>query len=248
MRFPRADFSADRKMEIEIKSIEAICQTCQKPFHGVEVAGVKSMHCDDCVSAYDKRMKSLISPERVLRRSTCVPQGYTDFDIQALPEATRRKAEAFLFTWAFSSVGVGLGGQSRIGKSYCVFELARRVEETGKHVVTIKDQDIGRLVRENSPKRDAMLRDVGKADCVVWDDFGLSKMTDAVEGTYNDLLEMINSRNIPILGTTNAGGQETKEKWANQMKETSFLGYRGERMVGRFRERCNLKLIQEKQK
>jgi len=59
------------------------------------------------------------------------------------------------------------------------------------------------------------------------------------------LLEMINSRNIPILGTTNAGGQETKEKWANQMKETSFLGYRGERMVGRFRERCNLKLIQK---
>ena len=100
------------------------------------------------------------------------------------------------------------------------------------------------MVRTNSNEREELIAKVRRAEIVVWDDFGSAKMTDAVEGTYNDLLEKINSQNLPILGTTNFNGEQIKQKWARDMNENTLLSDRGEKMVGRFRERCSIFSLQ----
>ena len=230
---------------LEEKTIIAICGTCETEFEAFCVGLIQQKHCDACVAAVDARIASY-SSHRVTtaEKASCVPVGYQCFDSGLLPENTRRLAHSKIFTWNFGPVGIGLGGQSRQGKSFVIFELARRWQDAGKRVAVIKDQDIAGMVRTNSDERERLIDDVRRAEIVVWDDFGSAKMTDAVEGTYNDLLEKINSRNLPIFGTTNFGGEQIKQKWASDMKENTLLGDRGEKMVGRFRERCRIFSLQ----
>lgn len=231
---------------------QSICQTCGESFEaGVFESALESIApmiqktCDPCVAKYDQKLEAFTHPGRAPAESqkTCVPEGYQDYDFNQLPEKTQRIAESFIFPWSPCKRGVGLGGYSGRGKTYLIFEAARRQQERGKRVSVVKDQTISRIVRENSPERDKLIAAVRSADLVVWDDFGLSKMTDAVEGTYNDILEICISRKLPIFGTANYGGDETKKKWADQMNDRTFLESRGERIVRRFRDCCEVRIL-----
>jgi DNA replication protein DnaC len=234
-----------------IETITSRCTSCHQTFEaGVFpspselVADMVQKVCDSCVEKYDQKLHNFIRPgQTVENQVSCVPAGYQDFDFDKLPEQTQKKAVDFIFPWRFSGRGVGLGGPSDNGKTYLIFEAARRQQESGKRVSVIKDQAISRMVRENSPERDKLIANVRSSDVVVWDDFGLSKMTDAVEGTYNDLLEICLSRNLPILGTCNYGGDQVKKKWSEQMRDSTFLDSRGERIVRRFRDQCEVRLL-----
>lgn len=235
----KTDILADFKQTTETIP----CETCGTPFESVNFGWVRMRHCDACVEAHDRRMHSLTSPSTGQpKQSNCVPEGYQDFDSNKLPDETRRLAASKIFCWQFGPRGIGIGGVSDLGKSYVIFELARRWQEQ-KRIAVIKDQDIARMVRENSKKRDVLLSEVDHCEILVWDDFGVAKMTDAVEGLYNDVLEKVNARNVPVFGTANYPGQALKEKWARQMNETTFLGDRGERIVRRFRDRCDLRVL-----
>lgn len=218
---------------------------CGREFDALVFPGIEQKYCDPCVQQHDENYRRLLNPERNQQAvvKSCVPAGYQDYDAAKLPASTLALATAKIFTWSFGPVGVGLGGESDKGKSYVIFELARRWQEHGKRIAVIKDQEVARIVRENSPRRDRLIADCERAEIIVWDDFGLSKMTDAVEGTYNDLLEIANSKNIPIFGTCNFGGEATKKKWAEQMQDRTFLESRGERIVRRFRDRCAVELL-----
>ena len=232
-------------MELTITTELTTCQTCGTEFEGARCGGWKQNHCDPCIEAYEKRMHARTGHHSHGERVSCVPEGYQAFDIEKLPESTRRAAKEKVFTWNLGPIGVGLGGRSGIGKSFVIFELARRWQEHGKKIAVVKDQDIGRMVRENSAERDKLLAHVRRADILVWDDFGLTKMTDAVEGTYNEILESVKSRGKPIFGTCNYGGEEIKKRWAGQMQDGTFLEDRGERIVRRFRERCRVVILAE---
>lgn len=239
-----------------MKTAEIELKTCPDCEVGYEVELMRSLsgnmvpmasHCDDCLAKREDDVRKLTLRKPITALSAV--KGYGAFDFYSLPPETQLPARDFIFEWQHEGAteGVGLAGVSGLGKTFTIMEMARRCENDGALVAVVLDSVLGSIVRpEKNWDRASLLSDVRRADIVVWDDFARTKMTEGVESLYNELLEIIYGRQKPILGTCQFSANVIKQIWCDQNSGNRiWLEDHGERLIRRFRERCNLHKIEK---
>ena len=191
-------------------------------------------HCNGCLQDNDDHEKRLKARKKPLHTPSNVDH-YDDFDPLLLPSPTKLLASEIL-DWSPGGKGIGLFGVTDLGKSYLLFEIARRCENEGFNVAVVQDHLINDLVLpENRSMRRSLEHEIDRANVVLWDDFGTAGMTDAVEKFLNRNLESLNKRKVPILGSCNYSGAQIKKNWADSSDNLSWLEDRGEKLARRFR-------------
>lgn len=194
----------------------ALCRECRREFdshsQSFDVVGVsiqlRENYCEDCRQGWEAKLSSSSLPDRSRQKweSIC-DAAYLGFEMDKLPEPSRQFA-AKVFEWQFGARGVGLAGESRIGKTFVITELFRRWHERGKRVKMVLATDFAYAMGDpDQTARRRMIDDCIDADMLFIDDIAKPKMTDRVETDLFHVLERRKRNLRPVFATLNGGGK-----------------------------------------
>lgn len=163
------------------------------------------------------------------RANEFTPPIYRDTNPESLPKAELEKVLA----WQYGPKGLILCGETRKGKTRCMWLLIRRLLLQGLTVECMTSGEFARQCAEVFAAGGEQPREwfdrITQADALFIDDLGKFKLTERVEAELFDIVEFFTSRGKPLMFTTN-GSSATL---ANQMSAD-----RGPAIIGRVREFC----------
>lgn len=199
---------------METKTEIIPCATCGTDFESTSTCAViagkrfelRQSHCDKCCEEHDRRFATKESIRESW--SSICDAAYLDFDIAKLP-ANSMPLAARVFGWKFSPRGIGLAGESRIGKTFILTELCRRQHEEGKSVKMVLATEFAYACGSpDQSERRGMIESCIKADILFIDDIAKPKMTDRVEADLFHVLERRRRNNLPVFATLNGSGKD----------------------------------------
>ena len=173
----------------------------------IEAILKKNSLCDDCDREENQKLKSI----RVKTNwSTVCPKLYRDTDPSRLDEGILK----IVNNWKYGALGIGIVGDSGIGKTRAIFWRLRREHEDGRSIhyrcATQFADKIGSLDKRNHEKDECV-----KADILFIDDIDKIKFTERVETDLFDILESRSKKQKPFIFTSNSNSFELGRKLSN---------------------------------
>jgi DNA replication protein DnaC len=218
------------------------CRECNQPIEyaaPVECLG-RQFIPTVCGGCHAKREESNLAAARLLRvkafERTCPPI-YQDTDPShpGMPPAAKLQR---IFDWQYGPKGLLLHGDTRKGKTRCMWLLLKRlIIEEGREVEAIT---CGQFAKDCAQyyRRDyecPWMERLVEADVLFIDDLGKSKMTQRVAADLFEIFEQRCAWKRPTFFTTNFVGNTLKEKLAAQ---TDSQQHDHEPFIARIREFC----------
>jgi DNA replication protein DnaC len=137
--------------------------------------------------------------------------------------------------WKYGPRGLILAGKTGLGKTRCAWQLLKRENFQGKHIIAFDQVNFAH-------KCVSVFSDVGNSDWEKWvsaiqctdlvffDDLGKFRFSERVEMELSNVIEYRTSHLLPIIVTTNDDGDSLKSRMSEN---------RGEPVVRRLREFCD---------
>jgi DNA replication protein DnaC len=175
--------------------------------------------CASCTETeaakYDAEQARLAQAGRRAFLNETIPDIYFETELDRLPPQLRALAE----NWRpINGIGLGLCGDSQIGKTRTAYKIVERMVLEGKRVVAILSTDwakaVGKQYSNNARAADeaeTLLADALTCDVLFMDDVGREKMTASVASELFTLIEKRAGRKRPFIWTTNKTGKELIE-------------------------------------
>jgi DNA replication protein DnaC len=168
---------------------------------------------------------------------------YFTFDPERLPQAISGHVEG-CFAWhPDSPKGIGFLGRSRTGKSRVLFELGRRLFIRGHDVYPTSGIEFAEKVASQVTDKEDFewyMQRVKHCKILILDDADHLNFTPAVEASYYGMLEYRRRFQRPILVSVNMNGKEMASKIATKAGEEAAVQYRGDPIVNRLRDLCEI--------
>lgn len=218
------------------------CKNCDAEFEakGVEFLGVemfKPIYCDPCAiklsDEYDReseeRERQAISERNIVRWNKICAELYRDTDHARLPQKPLQRALA----WRFGPRGLVLYGSSGAGKTRILYCVLRRLFDEGWRMQIYTGAEFKRAYAQAAGKGDGekWVDKIGSLDILAIDDLGQTKMTDASEEAFLDVLELRARTQKPTLFTTQYTGDILVKQFTREE--------RGHAVGRRLREFCD---------
>ena len=199
------------------------CIDCGAAFDSaiIEISGIEicsSSVCPWCmeVRGHEARETQAERDERELWEAfwARIPALFADTELARLPECLQKVSEG----WQFGPRGLGLIGASGAGKTRAAAFIARRVWPSIKSLCFLKATKLTRLAAEkysDDPReKDAAKQAISsayKSKLLILDDIGKGRLTPTAEEMLFDLIDERSERQLPIIWTSNATGQELRD-------------------------------------
>jgi len=197
------------------------CIKCESEFEG-EVFNLFGHEmftrrmCEVCTvvesARYDAEQARIEQEARKSFLGRVIPESYLETELNRLTPQLRALAE----TWKpIDGIGLGLCGDSRIGKTRTAYKIIERMILEGRHVCAMLSTDwakaVGKQYSNNARTADeaeTLMADALRCDVLFLDDIGREKMTASVSSEFFTLIDKRGSRKKPIIWTTNKTGKE----------------------------------------
>ena len=187
--------------------------------------------CDDCGEKIQKQRDAEVLSDRLSNFEQICPALYinTDPEHPTFP----REMLAKVLAWKYGPRGLVIRGDSRKGKSRCVWQLIKRLVMEGRKVEGMTSSEFARRSSAAwATGHEAVsewVNTASKAEILFIDDLGKFKLTERVEADLFDIIENRVANLRPIIITTNFTGD---------LLEKSFSETFAVPLVSRLREFC----------
>jgi len=196
------------------------CETCKAQFEYVPVTlGGKELfprrYCDTCTAS---AIANSEAQEREIKRReresewerVCAPSyRMTDPQHPSLAQAALRMCIA----WD-GPRGIGLMGDTGVGKTRCLFLALRRAFDAGKPVEFVSHNAFSRIAAtaysgDGNEKKDALnsIKRFSSVAVLLLDDLGKAPSTERADAEMEELIEHRTSHGLPILWSANGYGE-----------------------------------------
>lgn len=189
---------------------------CRPRFPHVEPS---SATCPECKEAWSSSVKGWrICPkckgEQCLRRFAQIcPTSYFETELDRLPSAQWKTVSQ----WKPGGKGLLLTGESRTGKTRCAWMLIKKLSEAGLRVTPFSPIGFSSELVDSqvNGRGKAFLDRVCGAELVFFDDLGKAKLTENVEASLFEVIEMRTAWKRPTIVTTNDTGESLKARMSD---------------------------------
>lgn len=233
-----------------VEPIKRDCIDCKQPFpcvpilfNGHEV--FPRVRCDRCgeiaeAKRVEEEEKARVADLTEKWRDICPPL-YRETDLEKLKLTLTLSQEILsqILNWQPNPKGIGLSGETGVGKTRLMFLLLDKLHFEGKRVMASSGKQFERYCHrmfDDHGGRDARqkIEEMKYVPVLFVDDIGKEKYTERVGSEFYDLIEYRTSHLKPILWTANSTGEQLED----------MLGVdRGAPIVRRLREFCTVQSV-----
>ena len=210
---------------MELKKTDSICAECGKTFQAVGFSmlitepgsderrdvGLQQKNCDDCCKVMEERYEKMTQgkplEENEIRWADVCPKCYQDFDPNKLPDPAKRIFPD-LMKWEYGQKGIGLIGDSKMGKTYLIFKLLEKWYQRKSICHTTGPELAWAIGSPDQSDRRTLINKLIRSDIAFIDDLGKEKITNTVEADLYHIAEQRRREMRPLFVTLNSKGDE----------------------------------------
>lgn len=244
--------------------IVAFCAKCAAEFNSriIAIDGkeiLRSRYCEPCVDEHNKSLRKMGRSEstRVEKWTAICPPVYRDTDLTRMRKDWSQKGVKCVFPQGIEffshfqandgSRGVGITGDSRIGKTRLMFRLLEGMFLAGKNVTYTYAPDFSdnyaALMSESAAKGSNYLERIIASDIWFLDDLGKGRLSEASQRALLRVIEKRTNSLRAIFVTSNHHGKVLIEKMRyDDGRESEYA----EPMIERLREFCDFYKLERK--